>query len=485
MAYLQDLTNVNHASIDDKVPESGNKKRYGKYINLLFLIVEIVLINVSFVLIVYSKSGNLISFIASENLIFGIIYNSSWVFFSSLLDRIKVGRILSIFLETKKSLAIVLLHFLTINAITQFLSNNSIQDSYFITNYFALFILIIVTRSISILLLKEYRSKGYNYKNIVIVGNGQMSYEIHKTIVSNPSFGYKYHGAFSQEDKFSFDVNRIGEISSLFDYCIKNNINEIFCTVSLNKKELINELMHFADNNLIRFRIIPDLGDFVNKNVEISFIENLPLISTRHEPLEKNRNRILKRVFDVVFSLFVIVLIFPFIFPLLSLLVKISSKGSVFFKQLRSGKNNTHFYCYKFRTMRINDYCDKLQAIKNDGRVTSIGRIMRKTNLDELPQFFNVLKGEMSVVGPRPHMLLHTEEYSKIINKYMVRHFVKPGITGWAQANGYRGNTEDRHLMEKRIQHDMWYLENWSIWLDIKIVLMTTFNILKGEKNAY
>jgi exopolysaccharide biosynthesis polyprenyl glycosylphosphotransferase len=193
----------------------------------------------------------------------------------------------------------------------------------------------------------------------------------------------------------------------------------------------------------------------------------------------------LKRAFDIVFSVLVISLIFPILFPILAILIKLSSKGPVFFKQLRTGKDNNSFYCYKFRTMRINQDSDKKQACKNDNRITKIGAFMRKTSLDELPQFFNVLQGDMSVVGPRPHMLLHTEEYSKIIDSFMVRHFVKPGITGWAQVNGYRGNTEAPELMAKRVAYDTWYLENWSLWLDITIIFKTVFNIFQGEENAF
>jgi putative colanic acid biosynthesis UDP-glucose lipid carrier transferase len=204
----------------------------------------------------------------------------------------------------------------------------------------------------------------------------------------------------------------------------------------------------------------------------------------RHEPLESTLNRAIKRSFDLVFSLLVIVLIFPWLFPVLMLIVKCTSRGPVFFKQERSGENNRTFWCYKFRTMRVNNLSDELQATKNDVRITPIGKFLRRSNLDELPQFFNVLAGDMSVVGPRPHMLKHTKDYSALINSFLVRHLVRPGITGWAQVCGFRGETINIEQMEKRVEYDIWYIENWSFLLDLKIVYLTVRNMLNGNKNA-
>jgi len=204
----------------------------------------------------------------------------------------------------------------------------------------------------------------------------------------------------------------------------------------------------------------------------------------RKEPLESNISEMTKRMFDICFSLLFLVCISPWLFLVVAILVKWSSKGPVFFKQERSGENNKIFWCYKFRTMAINDLADEKQASKDDERVTPIGRWLRKTNIDELPQFVNVLKGDMSVVGPRPHMLKHTEEYSALIKNYVVRHFVKPGVTGWAQINGFRGETKELEQMEKRVEYDIWYIENWTFLLDIKIIFSTIFNMFKGDENA-
>ncbi len=223
----------------------------------------------------------------------------------------------------------------------------------------------------------------------------------------------------------------------------------------------------------------------MHRAMDMELIEGIPVINVRTEPLENIWNKQIKRGFDFAFSFVILLTLFPLLTLILGAIIKLESRGPIFFKQLRTGKDGKPFFCYKFRSMTVNTESDKLQANKNDARLTRIGSFMRRTSLDEIPQFLNVLQGEMSIVGPRPHMLKHSEEYSKIINKFYVRHFVKPGITGWAQVRGYRGATEDPALMEKRVEHDVWYLENWNFWLDLKIVLLTVSNMVKGEENAY
>jgi len=196
-------------------------------------------------------------------------------------------------------------------------------------------------------------------------------------------------------------------------------------------------------------------------------------------------NRFKKRLFDTVFSIFVIVFVFSWLFPILAIIIKFQSKGPVFFVQVRSGRDNKPFKCFKFRSMRVNNESDRKQATRDDNRITAIGAFMRRTSLDELPQFFNVIMGNMSVVGPRPHMISHTEQYSQLIDTFMVRHFLKPGITGWAQIKGLRGETKSTEDMLARVEADVWYLENWSFLLDLKIVFLTFFNVFAGDKNAF
>lgn len=195
--------------------------------------------------------------------------------------------------------------------------------------------------------------------------------------------------------------------------------------------------------------------------------------------------RFFKRLFDILFSLFIILFVFSWLYPILAILIKLGSKGPVFFTQLRTGQNNVNFKCYKFRSMRINTDADKKQATRDDYRITKVGAFMRKTSLDELPQFFNVLIGNMSIVGPRPHMISHTEEYSQLTEKFKTRHMLRPGITGWAQIRGLRGEVKNIESILNRVDADVWYLKNWSFLLDLKIIFLTFWVTLKGDKNAY
>jgi putative colanic acid biosynthesis UDP-glucose lipid carrier transferase len=264
----------------------------------------------------------------------------------------------------------------------------------------------------------------------------------------------------------------------------ESGIEEVFISVNADRMNDLTELIKEGEKNCIRLKFVPDLSA-LEANFRFDRMGNFTVLSPRKEPLEYIGNRVKKRLFDIAVSLFVIVFIFSWLYPLLALIIKIQSPGPVFFAQQRSGRNNKPFWCYKFRSMRMNADSDMRQATLNDDRITHIGRFMRKTSLDEFPQFFNVLMGYMSIIGPRPHMLAHTGQYSKIIDKYMVRHFLKPGISGWAQINGYRGETKETWQMEKRVEHDIWYMENWSVALDVKIMFFTIINVFRGEKNAY
>ena len=243
--------------------------------------------------------------------------------------------------------------------------------------------------------------------------------------------------------------------------------------------------MNIAEKECIRFRIVPDLSLFIDRPVHIDYIRDMPVISLRSEPLDDVGNRIKKRVIDIAISFFVVVFILSWLVPLLGLLIFLESRGPIIFSQLRSGKNNKGFNCYKFRSMRVNIESDERQATKNDSRITKIGRFIRKTSLDEFPQFLNVLKGEMSLVGPRPHMLKHTTDYSKLVDQFMIRQFLKPGITGWAQVNGFRGEITDQEQIKMRVNNDLWYLENWTIWLDLRIIFLTVYKVFTGDEKAF
>lgn len=333
---------------------------------------------------------------------------------------------------------------------------------------------------------KSDRALLADTRRAVIVGGGMIGRDVYNYLSNNPDAGYQPSGFFEDDpDKIFNSSHYLGAISACMKYVIDNKINEIFCTLSNSESAKIQYLMQEADKNLIRFKLVPEYYLFEKRPTIIEGFGHIPVISFRQEPLENILNRFLKRSFDILFSLFVIVFILSWLMPILAIIIKLESKGPVFFVQLRSGKDNAPFKCYKFRSMRVNKDSDKKQASRQDARITKVGAFIRKTNIDELPQFFNVLIGDMSIVGPRPHMLSHTEEYSKLISKFMVRHFLKPGITGWAQVSGYRGETRTIDAMEQRVEADVWYLENWSFLLDLKIIFLTVWNTFKGEENAF
>ena len=357
----------------------------------------------------------------------------------------------------------------------------------FITIYYLLSLLIFsLWRVVVRISVKMYRRKGYNAKNIIIVGAGKNGMELYQVIKTDLSYGFNVHGFFDDNTILQEALpNYLGQIDQIEEYVKNHDIDEIYCTIPGTNSEKISGLLNFAEKNMIRFYIIPDFYRDIKKSMILEVMESVPLLTIRTEPLQSPYNRFVKRCFDIAFSAAVLVTLYPLLYVIAGICIKLSSKGPILFKQKRNGLYGKVFECYKFRTMHVNEDSDTLQAVKGDPRTTKIGSFLRHTNLDEFPQFINVLKGDMSVVGPRPHMLKHTEQYSRLIDKYMVRHLVKPGITGWAQITGYRGETRTLEQMEGRVKRDVWYLENWSFFLDFKIIVVTAFHMFKGESNAY
>ncbi|MCC7502580.1 MAG: exopolysaccharide biosynthesis polyprenyl glycosylphosphotransferase [Flavobacteriales bacterium] len=325
-------------------------------------------------------------------------------------------------------------------------------------------------------------------KDLVIVGEGPAAEEIFQDCEAQTVRGYRFRGVFSERPiDGPLGERRIGDIASVKAFALQNRIDIVYCALPGTRKAEITELMEFCERNTIRFRVIPSSDSFIPvvPGSQLEFHGAVPVSKLRKEPLDDRLSRAIKRAFDIVFSFLVITLVFTWLFPILAVLIKLSSKGPVFFKQTRLGEGNKTFVCFKFRSMRMNKEADSKQATKNDPRVTKVGAFLRKSNLDEMPQFFNVLLGQMSVVGPRPHPLRLNDQFRDIIDKYMVRHFVRPGITGWAQVNGFRGETRTPEMMERRIELDIWYLENWSFWLDLKIVVRTVTNMFGKDPMAY
>lgn len=329
-------------------------------------------------------------------------------------------------------------------------------------------------------LLKKYRLllRG-NLRRVVIIGLNQKTDQLRKFFENNPEYGYNLLKTFNISGKDKVPIE------DCMDFILDNDIDEIYSSVAEIKNPDLLKLIDFADNNLKILKFLPDNKEIYSKKLDFTYYGFLPILSLRKIPMDEPFNKFIKRSFDIVLSLVIILGVLSWLTPLLGLIIKLESKGPVFFKQKRNGLDYQEFFCYKFRSMRPNPEAHLHQVRKDDERVTRVGRVIRKTSMDELPQFINVLKGEMSVVGPRPHMVSHTHMYAERIDKFMVRHFVKPGITGLAQVSGYRGEVENDSDIINRVKYDIFYLENWSLFLDLKIVFQTIYNAVRGDKKAY
>ncbi|WP_223032310.1 undecaprenyl-phosphate glucose phosphotransferase [Hanstruepera marina] len=329
-------------------------------------------------------------------------------------------------------------------------------------------------------LLQKYRTAfGGNYRITAIIGKNKQTIALENFFNENPEYGYTHKKTFNVRDKNKFDLE------TCFKFLIEESIDEIYCSISEITNQQMTRIIHFADNNLKILKFLPDNKEIYSKKLKYEYYDYIPILSLRDIPLDDSVNQFLKRTFDILFSLFVIIFILSWLTPLIAILIKIESKGPVFFKQSRNGFNYKEFDCYKFRSMMPNKDAHIYQVTRGDQRVTKVGKFIRKTSIDELPQFFNVLFGDMSVVGPRPHMVSHTNMYAKKIDKFMVRHFVKPGITGLAQISGFRGEVETDKDIIGRVKYDIFYIENWSLLLDLKIILKTFINAVRGEDKAY
>lgn len=338
-------------------------------------------------------------------------------------------------------------------------------------------------------LVKSLRKKGKNQRKIILVGLPEYCQNLYQEI-SDPNYGFKVAGIFYNEPEkqnLTIPTPYLGTTEQVIEYLkTHQDIKAVYCTVQEANQGDTRNILRYCENSVIRFYAIPVYLNRLRKRMVIIQQGSNMLLTSRNEPLDNINNALVKRAFDLICSTIFLTTLFPVIYVIVAAIIKKQSPGPVIFKQERSGLNGKVFVCYKFRSMHVNKDADKVQATLNDPRKFKFGDFMRKTNIDELPQFINVWLGDMSMVGPRPHMLLHTEQYSQLIKEYMVRHWVKPGITGWAQVLGLRGETRELKQMEDRVKADIWYVENWNFWLDIKIIWKTIWNtIARREKNAY
>ena len=416
----------------------------------------------------------------SDLLNFTLFISFSWIIstlFSSFYEIFRYTSLTRIFsLIGKQSIIFTLLVF----AFFGFFNNLDTEPLSVIKYVLIVMLLITIIKFTIFFLLKKYRKvfKG-NLRKVVIVGLNKKTDQLRKYFNDNPDYGYQLIKTFDLNKKDKISINDV------ISFISENEIDEIYSSLAeMNNKELLS-LIDYADNNLKILKFLPDNKEIYSKKLDFTYYGYLPILSLRSIPIDEPINLFIKRSFDIFFSLVVIIGILSWLTPLIGFLIKIESKGPVFFKQKRNGLDYKEFYCYKFRSMKPNPEAHLHQIRKGDPRVTRIGKFIRKTSIDELPQFINVLKGDMSVVGPRPHMVSHTHMYAEKIDKFMVRHFIKPGITGLAQVSGFRGEVEDDDFIKNRVKYDIYYLENWSILMDIRIVFKTVFDALGGDDKAY
>lgn len=367
-----------------------------------------------------------------------------------------------------------------------FLAKEDLFTRNFIVIYGALLFICVSLRAIIFKeILRSLREKGKSVRNLLIIGAGEVAKNFKNTIIKTPEFGYRFIGFLDNDSDVTEVIGRIDEL----DEKIKSNqVEEVVIALQNESTQQLDEIIRICNINAAKVHIIPDYFRFLSNRFHVSTIGNFPIITARDEPLEEVNRRFIKRSFDILFSFLVTLVILTWLFPIIAILIKISSRGPVLFLQDRVGAKDEKFKCYKFRTMKVEesskDYSFK-PVVADDKRVTKLGKILRRTNIDELPQFINVLKGEMSVVGPRPHAIPYQDMYGQIFEEIKLRHNVKPGITGWAQVNGLRGDVEDdaenRKRTIQRMNFDLWYIENWSMKLDMQIILMTVWQMIKGD----
>ncbi len=444
--------------------------RYSVYIRPIIIFLDLLIVNLLVLLCMRS---------AMSNFGYHTILTSSWLIISYYSGYYEVYRFTKAFDIFGK----LLKQFFSVGLIT--FAYVGYKYKYVTTNevWFYIFwslILVGLLKFSIFFLLKKYRLLyGGNHRNVIILGHGKSVDELKDFFTLNPDYGYKLAHVFDLKS------NKKTELPLSNAYVLEHKIDEIYASINTLTNKEIDDLIYFADNNLKTIKFLPDSKNTFLRNLAVEYYDYIPIISLRTIPLEKEVNKRVKRIFDIIFSLLIIVGLLSWLTPIIALLILLESKGPLFFKQKRNGLNYEEFYCYKFRSMYLNPIADLEQVQKNDPRITKTGKFIRKTSIDELPQFFNVLLGEMSVVGPRPHMVSHTEMYAKSVNKFMVRHFIKPGITGLAQTNGFRGEVETEKDIINRVKYDIFYLENWSLLLDVKIIFATIINAINGEKKAY
>ncbi len=456
--------------------------RYSRYIPLISLTGDFIILNLLFV-VGYCLTGHNATCLDSKYIALYAFLNFCWFVLVFSFGAHNIDRNTS-----KKStffayIKIIVFFFFLFLMYFQLTSLDYYPRSY-IKYIFPLFFVLLISWKFALYYaFLIYRKLGFNFRNVIILGYTPKTRELQRYFLTNKWHGYRFVGFF--DDNKNKKKKIIGDWADLQDFIKNNQVDEIYVDWNKIPHPSMADISEIISDYAVKVRIVPDLGYFAYKTTELINYDTVPVMQIHPGPLSYWYNRLIKRVFDLIIAIIMIIGVLSWFTPLLLILDIFDRKGGVFFKQRRTCLDGKEFYCLKYRTMRKNKEADTKRATKNDSRVTPLGRILRKTSLDELPQFINVFKGEMSIVGPRPHMLRHTNAYRKIIRGFMLRHSVKPGITGLAQVNGYRGEIKKLSELRKRVEYDVNYIENWSFNMDLKIIFLTFWVIIKGQPKAY
>jgi len=446
-------------------------------IRAIFFVGDLVFLNVSIFLSYFMLN---IQFAGQErvNSIYLFMFsNLAWFFLIMVSNPYGFSRNWGIIKILRNQLSFLFIHLLVVASLIFFF-----RKSYAPIQIGLMYFLFIPTfffwKILMMYLLNVFSKRDVDTRNVIIVGKGELASEVRNYFLIHPELKYRFLGLFGDDEK------RI-PMDEIVAICKEKEIHEIYCCLPDVKNDELRQLIDFGLDSLIRVKLIADYRPFQERSLELEQYDQIPVFNITTIPLDNSRNQIVKRIFDVIFSFAFSVAILSWLLPIIALAIKLDSNGPVFFRQKRSGRDNKTFTCLKFRTMKVNAEADVKQASSDDERITRLGHFLRKTSIDEFPQFFNVLQGSMSIVGPRPHMLRHTEQYSKLIAKFMGRHYVKPGVTGLAQSMGYRGETKDLIDMKNRVKMDRFYIENWSLIFDLKIIFQTMIILIRRSERAY
>nr|WP_091895592.1 exopolysaccharide biosynthesis polyprenyl glycosylphosphotransferase [Polaribacter sp. KT25b] len=449
------------------------KHKKSIFIRALIILIDLLVLNV----VVYSVSDE-----KYLNFSFLLYISISWLIISYYTKFYKVYR----YTQTSKLFSLLLSQFFVFSL--AYLSYFTVfEEGELVGNQILIFsltiILITFFKVLIFFLRRNYRSKGNNYRNVVHFGEIYSSKKLENLFHFKNDFGYRYIGFFSSKEYES--KYYLGHIKTGFKYIEENDIDEIYCDPAEISTSMLIKISKYAEENDLELRLMPENNAIYSKELVLEYFGTVPILKPKPLPFEKIETHIVKRVLDIFCSAFVCIFVLTWMLPLLWLVIRLDSKGPLFFKQKREGIDGTQFLCYKLRSMKVNNDADKVSATKNDKRITKVGAFLRKTSLDEFPQFFNVLLGDMSIVGPRPHMNLHSKKFINEVDNYLLRNSVKPGITGLAQISGYRGEVVKKSDIKNRVRLDIFYIENWSFFLDIKIIAQTFFKVFIKEEKAY